>query len=113
MNKTYPPGIHPRPRFVMPEADLPDLTPDDTFSRGPARRPEPQVRDPLMQWATSLPTRAQAIYAGWLIGRGQDAALDAALEQAGVGSTTIRHSGGTLVDHWTLPTASLFVVTAG
>ena len=120
MTRTLAPGIHPRPRFAMPVADLPD-PPDWTepepldaaFSRGPARRPEPLVRDPLLQWATGLPTRERAIYAGWLIAQGQDAALDAALDRAECASTTIRHSGGVLVTHWTLPTASLFLIAAG
>lgn len=109
------PGIRARPRFVMPEADLPDPPSweDDAFSRGPARRPSPIVQSPTLQWATGLPTENRAIYAGWLCQWGRDAELDAAMERAGVGVTTIRHSGGVLVTHWTLPTAHLFVIAEG
>jgi hypothetical protein len=105
----------PRPRFVMPEADLPDppAWEDDAFGRGPARRPFPVVRAPTLQWASGLPTTGRAIFAGWLCEREWDTELDAAMERAGVTSTTIRHGGGALVNHWTLPTVSLFLIAEG
>lgn len=83
------------------------------FSRGGARRPAPQLVEPLMQWSTGLPTTARSLYAGWLVETGQDADLDAAAEQAALATTTIRHGGGNLVTHWTLPTAALFVLADG
>jgi hypothetical protein len=115
MTRTLAPGIRARPRFVMPEADLPDppAWEDDAFSRGPARRPSPAVQAPTLQWSTGLPTENRAIFAGWLCQRGRDTELDAAMERAGVSITTIRHSGGVLVTHWAMPTVSLFVIAEG
>jgi hypothetical protein len=84
------------------------------FQRGPARRPAPQLVEPVMQWSTGLPTRGKTIYAGWLVEQGQDEALDVACEAAaGIGLVTIRHGGGNLVEHWTIPTASVFVLAGG
>jgi hypothetical protein len=40
---------------------------DVVFSRGPARRPQPRVADPLLQWASGLQTKERTIYAGWLV----------------------------------------------
>ena len=45
---------------------------DVQFSRGPARRPQPRVADPLLQWASGLPTADKRLYAGWLVEAGKD-----------------------------------------
>lgn len=89
------------------------MTQQPQFSRGAARRPAPEAHDPRMQWSTGLPTTSRSIYAGWLIEVGQAEDLDAALKAAGVEQATIRHSGGAVVAHWTLPTACLFVLADG
>ncbi|HEU4322021.1 MAG TPA: hypothetical protein VFS21_02625 [Roseiflexaceae bacterium] len=83
------------------------------FSRGPARRPAPRVSDPLLQWATGLPTATRQVYAGWLCEAGRNRDLDAAMQEAGFSQITIRHSGGSLVDHWAVETANLFVIAEG
>ncbi len=83
------------------------------FSRGPARRPLPRVSDPLLQWATGLPMADRRVYAGWFCEAGRRADLDAAMREAGFSQLTIRHSGGSLVDHWSVETANLFVIAEG
>jgi hypothetical protein len=55
---------------------------DVVFSCSPARRPQPRVADPLLQWASGLQTKERTIYAGWLIEAGKDEALDGAMQQA-------------------------------
>lgn len=84
-----------------------------TFSRGPARRPVARLADPLLQWSTGLQTQQRSIYAGWLIQTGRDETLDAAMQQIGFKTVTIRHSGGNLVTHWAVETADLFVIAEG
>lgn len=86
---------------------------EPTFSRGPARRPAPQLADPLLQWSTGLPTRERSIYAGWLAEAGRLDTLDAAMEQAGFSQITIKHGSGNMVTHWAIETANLFVVAEG
>lgn len=84
-----------------------------TFTRGAARRPMPQVADPMIQWATGLPTNDRRIYAGWLVECGRSDTLDAAMEQTDFQTITIKHGSGNLVTHWSIPTARLFVVAEG
>jgi hypothetical protein len=109
---------------TFPEADLPADLPDVNarpapaaedvaFTRGPARRPLPRVADPLLQWASGLPTKERTIYAGWLVECGKDEALDTAMHQAGFAFVTIRHGNGNLVTHWAVETAGVFVVAEG
>ena len=123
---------------VFPEVDLPPITdaerdaelkavdqismtrqraqaPADepTFTRGPARRPAPRVADPLLQWASGLPTKDRQIYAGWLIECGKDETLDESMNQAGFDFVTIKHGNGKLVTHWAVETANVFVLAEG
>lgn len=86
---------------------------DPGFTRGPARRPAPLVRDPLLQWATSLTTTSRMIYAGWLIETGRSDALDDAMTRAGFETITIKHGSGNLVQHWMVETANAFVIADG
>lgn len=97
------------PRYGR-SAALPD---DVTFTRGPARRPMPRVADPLLQWATGLPTSDRRLYAGWLVAAGTHADLDDAMQQAGFSQVTIRHGSGNMVTHWAVETANVFVVAEG
>ncbi len=82
------------------------------FTRGPARRPAPLVADPLLQWATGLPTTDRRMYAGWLIEAGRHPELDDAMGRAGFPPISIRHSGG-VVTHWAVEQADVFVVAEG
>jgi hypothetical protein len=84
-----------------------------TFQRGAARRPALEVSDPLMQWATGLPTTDQRVYSGWFIEAGQDADLDEAWRGAQPGRVDIKHGGGNVGHHWALPLAHLFVLCDG
>jgi hypothetical protein len=91
----------------MPEADLPLPPParpsplDDTgFTRGPARRPAAPVADPLLQWATGLPTTDRRMYAGWLVEAGKHAELDDAMGRVNFSPVSIRHGSGKIVTHW-------------
>lgn len=86
---------------------------DITFARGPARRPLPRVADPLLQWATGLHTAERRIYVGWLTEAGRNPVLDAAMEQAGFATVTIKHGSGNVVTHWAVDTATMFVVAEG
>jgi hypothetical protein len=86
---------------------------DITFSRGPARRPAPKLADPLLQWATGLPTDKKAIYAGWLCEAGRDIDFDEAMQRAGYQRVTIKHGTGKHVTHWALERVSLFIITDG
>jgi hypothetical protein len=83
------------------------------FSRGAARRPAPQLVEPLLQWATGLPTESRQLYAGWLVEVGQDEALDEAMLAAGNTSVKIKHGGGNVVAHWRIESAALFVLADG
>jgi hypothetical protein len=83
------------------------------FTRGPARRPQPVVTTPPLQWATGLQTKERTLYAGWLIEAGKDAELDDALSRASFTPVVIKHGQGNLVTHWALPCASLFVACTG
>jgi hypothetical protein len=97
-------------------ADLPGgPSPADepTFTRGPARRPQPKVADPLLQWATGLQTSDKRIYAGWLVEAGKDELLDQVMDAAGFAQITIRHGSGNLVTHWAVETANVFIVADG
>lgn len=99
--------------YEMPTEELPADLPDVRFTRGAARRPQPQLADPLLQWATGLQTTAKTIYAGWFTEAGKHPDLDAAMERAGQVRVTIKHGAGNTVTHWALPEASLFVVCDG
>lgn len=88
-------------------------TEDVTFSRGPARRPLVTIADPLLQWASGLPTSDRRIYAGWLVEARKDEALDQAMNAAGFSLVTIKHGSGNLVTHWAVEAASVFVVADG
>lgn len=95
-----------------PPAELPaDLEP--AYLRGPARRPVPQLADPLMQWASGLTTHNRQVYAGWLVESSKDDALDKAMAAAGVDAVVIKHGSGNLVTHWALSTASLLILCDG
>lgn len=87
--------------------------PAPEFTRGPARRPQPVVTTPPLQWATGLQTKERTLYAGWLIETGKDEALDDALSRAGFTPIVIKHGQGNLVTHWALPSAALFVACTG
>jgi hypothetical protein len=95
---------------TFPEPPPPN---DVTFTRGPARRPQPAVADPLLQWASGLQTKERRIYAGWLVEAGKHEQLDTAMEQAGFSQVTIKHGSGNLVTHWAVETANVFVVAEG
>lgn len=96
------------------EARLPDDLPDArTFTHGPARRPAPQVADPLLQWATGLTTKDRRLYAGWLVEAGKVEALDLAMNDASYKQVTIKHGSGNLVTHWAVETANCFFIAEG
>jgi len=84
-----------------------------TFTRPAARRPIERPREPLLQWATGLPTADKRLYAGWFVEAQRDEALDLATNDAGFKQISIKHGGGNVVTHWALPVASLFVVCDG
>lgn len=86
---------------------------DTTFSRGPARRPIPQVADPLLQWASGLPTKDRRVYAGWLVETGKHEELDDAMARAHFSPIVIKHGAGNLVTHWAVEVANVFVVAEG
>ena len=94
--------------FPEPAAPL-EETP---FTRGPARRPAPPVADPLLQWATGLPTTDRRVYAGWLVEAGKHDELDRAMGRAGFSPISIRHTGG-VVTHWAVEWVDVFVVAEG
>lgn len=107
-----PKTIPTRPRNVnTPKAEPP--IEDVAFTRGPARRPQPTIADPLLQWASGLPTSDRRIYAGWLVEARKDEALDQAMDAAGFPLVTIKHGSGNLVQHWAVETANVFVVADG
>lgn len=83
------------------------------FTRGPARRPAAQVADPVLQWASGLPTKSRSLYSGWLIEVGRNPDLDEVMAGAGFERITIRHGGGNIVDHWAIETANMFVIADG
>lgn len=109
----------------MEERDLPPITDADqtaaiqreveevAFSRGPARRPLPQVSDPMLQWSTGLPTAERTVYSGWLSQAGRDEDFDIAMGEAGFMTQTIRHGDGRKVTHWAIETANVFVIAEG
>ena len=86
---------------------------DSTFSRGPARRPQLRVADPMLQWATGLQTDDRRLYAGWLAEVGRSESLDNAMREAGFEQVTIKHGSGNVVTHWAVETANLFVIAEG
>ena len=86
---------------------------DSTFSRGPARRPQPPVVDPVLQWSTGLQTNDRRLYAGWLAEVGRSESFDDAMQQAGFNQVTIKHGSGNVVTHWAVETANLFVIAEG
>lgn len=98
-------------------ASLPDVSrppvEDVAFSRGPARRPAPRVADPLLQWASGLPTKDKRIYTGWLVEAGKHPDLEEAMQTARFKQVTIKHGAGNLVTHWAVETANVFVVAEG
>ena len=83
------------------------------FTRAAARRPIERPREPLLQWATGLPTTKRELYAGWFVEAGQDADLDDAMGRAGFAPVAIKHGAGNVVTHWALPVCSFFVVCDG
>lgn len=91
---------------------FPDPEPS-AFTRGPARRPMPQVADPVLQWSTGLQTKDRRIYAGWLVEAGKRAELDDAMAKAGFSPIVIKHGSGNMVTHWAVETANLFVIAEG
>lgn len=105
--------VQQRPPNVNDRRPAPTAAEEPAFTRGPARRPVPQVADPLLQWASGLQTKTRQIYAGWIVEAGNLADLDAAMDQAGFGQVTIKHGGGNLVTHWAIETATVFVVADG
>lgn len=91
-----------------------DTIPDPpAFTRAAARRPIERQKEPLLQWATGLPTTKRSLYAGWFVEAGQNEALDAAMGLAGFAPVAIKHGSGNVVTHWAMPAASLFVVCDG
>lgn len=97
----------------MPVEDLPADLPDVRFTRPAARRPVERSREPLLQWATGLPTKDKKLYAGWLVEAGLHEDLDLAMNDAGIRQVTIKHGSGKLVSHWALSVASLFIIADG
>jgi hypothetical protein len=89
------------------------MTNDISFSRGPARRPQPMVSDALIQWASGLATTTRSIYAGWLVESGRNDALDIAMQGAGFEQVSIKHSGGNVVTHWKVEQATMFILADG
>ena len=85
---------------------------DAEFTRS-ARRPAPVVEDPLIQWATGLPTVNRQIYAGWMVEAGKQEDLDGAMQSAGFPKVTIKHGSGSVVTHWAIETANLYVLADG
>lgn len=84
---------------------------DVTFSRGPARRPQ-LAAEPLIQWATGLPTKARSLYAGWLVEAGKVPEVDDAMGLS-FDQIEIKHGSGNVVTHWSIPTANLIFICEG
>jgi hypothetical protein len=76
------------------------------------QRPVIEVKDPLLQWATGLPTTDRQIYAGWFSEAGLFPGLDKAMYQAGFSKVSIKHPHNT-TEHWALESAKLFIVATG
>lgn len=104
------------------ETDLPPITQaerraapteEPAFTRGAARKPVPQVADPLLQWASGLQTSDRRIYAGWLVEANRLADLDDAMQVAGFQQVRIRHGNGNVVTHWAVETANVFLIAEG
>jgi hypothetical protein len=85
---------------------------DQEFART-ARRPVPVVEDPILQWASGLPTVNRQIYAGWLLEAGKHDDLDLAMQETGFPQVTIKHGNGAVVTHWAIETANAFVIADG
>ena len=85
---------------------------DAEFTRS-ARRPAPVVEDPLIQWATGLPTVNRQIYAGWMVEAGKQEDLDGAMQSVGFPKVTIKHGSGAVVTHWAIETANMFILADG
>lgn len=85
---------------------------DAEFTRS-ARRPAPVVEDPLIQWATGLTTVNRQIYAGWMVEAGKQDDLDGAMQSAGFSKVTIKHGSGSVVTHWAIETANMFILADG
>jgi hypothetical protein len=103
-----------RPPITATEAET-DNDPlfDVGFTRGPARRPAPALRDPLLQWSTGLTTEDRRVYVGWLVEAERNPQLDQALAEAGYTFVRIRHGSGNIVTHWAVETANVFVIAQG
>lgn len=90
------------------------MTADDIrFNRGPARRPQAIVTDPLLQWSTGLTTTDRTIYVGWFVEAGRNEWLDDAMNKAGFTNIIIKHGGGNTAKHWAVETANMFVIAQG
>lgn len=112
--RVFPPSEERDLPAGLPDGTKPPAPPDEpTFTRGPARRPLARVADPLLQWASGLPTHDKYFYAGWLVEAHKDAALDQAMDAAGFRTVMIKHGSGNLVTHWAVETANVFVIADG
>ena len=89
------------------------MSDETTFSRGPARRPAPVVVDPVIQWASGLPTVDRRFYAGWLIEYNRYADLDIAMTATEFETITIKHGSGNRVTYWAIPLGRFFVICDG
>lgn len=105
-----PAPIFPETLGKAPLATIPE---PPAFTRAAARRPVDRPREPLLQWATGLPTKDRKVYAGWFVEAGQSEALDDAMGLAGFAPVAIKHGAGNVVTHWALPACSLFVIADG
>lgn len=71
------------------------------------------LSDPLIIWASGLPTSDRRIYAGWMIDQEVDSELDAAMQRAKVESIGIKHGSGNTVHHWCMPEIDIFPIATG
>src|SRR5262249_676535 len=91
----------------------PTTVDDVQFNRGPARRPQPVVSDPLIQWSTGLPiAKTRNLYAGWLVEVGRDEGVDDCLGHS-FETGQIKHGGGDGGRPWAVPTGKLFGMAEG
>lgn len=97
-----------------PAPSSPKTSDDPGFTRGPARRPMPAIVDPVLQWASGLPTADRRFYAGWLLETGKGGPeLHQAMHEAGFEKITIRHGSGNVVEHWRVDVCNAFIVAEG
>lgn len=86
---------------------------DVVFSRQTCRRPQPTSNDPILIWASGLPTTDRQIHAGWISEVGKHEEFDRACYEIGLQTVKIKHGGGAVVEHWKIDYPNFFVLCDG